>query len=172
MDNDKAPTLTEFLLARISEREAVARAAVERNGAHWSTEELDEGTRINGTVDRGNPRAYPDSPELWDDEGALGMFPETAAHIAFHDPARVLAECAAMRLLIADLNSERHEVVDQDCWYTCSAATEERDGGETCDDSRRHGECDCGRDTRVSRRLGILAAVDADHEDYLEKWKP
>ena len=80
--------------------------------------------------------------------------------------ARILAECEAKRALIADLNSERHEVVDGDCWYTCSAATEERDGGETCDDSRLHGECDCGRDARVTRRLGILAAVYADHADY------
>ena len=94
-------TLTEFLLARIAEDEAVARAAIERDGDHWATESLGhDGSRINGTVDKGNPRAYSGSPELWDDEGALGMHDETAAHIVRWDPARVLRECAAKRRIV------------------------------------------------------------------------
>ena len=146
MDNDKAPTLTEFVKARIAEREAVARAAVERNGAHWSTEQLGEGTRINGTVDRGNPRAYPDSPELWDDEGALGMFRETAAHIALHDPARVLAECEAKRAIVADR--------------------------DRIDRSADGDEWSMGYSDANYSALHALAAVYADHPDYLPEWKP
>jgi len=85
----------------------------------------------------------------WADDGD-----PTDMHIARWDPARVLAECEAKRLLIADLTSERHEVVGGHYWYTCSAA-----------DSRLHGDCDCGRDDRIARRLGILASAYSDHAD-------
>lgn len=80
-----------------------------------------------------------------------------AHHIALQDPAVVLRRCAADRALLDDLTAERHHVNDGDCWYTCAAATEHRDGGETCDDERRGGPCDCGRDTRVQRRVRLLA---------------
>lgn len=82
---------------------------------------------------------------------------QLAAHIAANDPASVLRRCAADRKLIADLQAERHHVNDGDCWYTCSAATEERDGDKTCDDKRFGDPCDCGRDERVQRRLQLLA---------------
>lgn len=72
-------------------------------------------------------------------------------------PEAVLRRCDADRKLIADITAERHLVIDGDCWYTCAAATEERDGGETCDDTRLGEPCDCGRDAQVQRRLRILA---------------
>lgn len=83
---------------------------------------------------------------------------------------KATADFASKRMLIADLLSERHEVVDADCWYTCAAATEERDGGECCDDGRRGEECDCGRDERVYRRLKYLALPYADHPECLRGW--
>lgn len=86
----------------------------------------------------------------------------------WHEPfttARVLAECEAKRRIVADLLDERHLVV-QDCWYTCVAATDERDGGESCAVDVPRGPCDCGRDDRIARRLGILALPYADHPDY------
>lgn len=85
----------------------------------------------------------------------------------------VIADFEAKLALLADLTSERHEVVDGDCWYTCAAATEEQDGGETCDDNRRGNPCDCGRDARITRRLRILAQPFAGHPDYRsEEWAP
>jgi hypothetical protein len=87
------------------------------------------------------------------------------------EPARVLREIDAKRQLLADLSAEQHEVVD-DCWYTCAAATDERDGGETCDDTRRGGPCDCGRDKRVARRLRLFALPYADRPGYREEWRP
>jgi hypothetical protein len=78
-------------------------------------------------------------------------------HMALHDPAAVLRRITAERALMADLLAERHFVNDGDCWYTCRAATEERDGGENCNDAERGKPCDCGRDTRVNRRLRLLA---------------
>ncbi|MFD4830125.1 DUF6221 family protein [Streptomyces uncialis] len=95
-----------------------------------------------------------------------------AGHIARHDPARVLREVEAKRMLIGGITTERHHVTDGDCWYTCAAATEERDGGETCDDNRTGGPCDCGRDERVGRCLRLLALPYADHPDYREEWQP
>ncbi|MGW2861935.1 DUF6221 family protein [Streptomyces sp. NPDC001205] len=77
--------------------------------------------------------------------------------IATHaDPDAVLCRIAADRKLLDDLLAETHDVVE-DCWYTCAAATEEADGGETCDDNRRGKPCDCGRDARVTRRVQLLA---------------
>ena len=88
----------------------------------------------------------------WQDEAEANL-----RHITLNDPHSVLRRIAAERRLLDDLNSEKHEVVEGDCWYTCAAATEERDGGETCDDSRTGAPCDCGRDARVQRRVRLLA---------------
>lgn len=67
----------------------------------------------------------------------------------------VLAYLGALRKVAERADAWTHEVVD-DCWYTCAAATDERDGGETCDDARRGGDCDCGLE---ARRTQVLAAV-------------
>ena len=77
--------------------------------------------------------------------------------MARNDPASVLRRVKADRAILADLLAERHLVVDGDCWFTCTAATEDRDGGACCDDDRRGGPCDCGRDARVERRVRLLA---------------
>jgi hypothetical protein len=77
-------------------------------------------------------------------------------HIAAHDPAAVLRRVAADRRLLDDLLNERHEVVEDD-WYTCPAATVERDGGECCDENRIGDPCNCGRDERAKRRVRLLA---------------
>jgi hypothetical protein len=68
-------TLTEFLLTRIAEDEAVARAAEQtwdsdRDGGWW-----------------------------------VGCDPDTQAHIARHDPARVLTECEAKRAIVELISS-------------------------------------------------------------------
>jgi hypothetical protein len=101
---------------------------------------------------------------------------EMSVMAQFEEPAPdsdVIADLNAKLVLIDDLLAERHEVVDGDCWYTCAAATEEADGGQTCDDGRRGGPCDCGRDTRVNRRLRILAQPFAGHPDHKgEEWTP
>lgn len=104
-----------------------------------------------------------DGARVYDDQGEPVVLddgsptPEQAAHIARHDPAAVLRRIAADRKLLDDLLAERHLVNDGDCWYTCRAATEERDGGENCNDEERGKPCDCGRDTRVQRRVRLIA---------------
>lgn len=90
------------------------------------------------------------------------VYPETAirlcaaTHIARHDPARVLRQVAAMRKILEDALAQRHMVIDGDCWYTCPAATEERDGGSTCDETAGS-TCGCGRDARLQRTVAALA---------------
>lgn len=77
---------------------------------------------------------------------------------------------ATHRTLLADLLAERHLVNEGDCWYTCAAATQERDGGETCDDDRSGKPCDCGRDTRLESRLRLLATPYQSRTGYQVQW--
>lgn len=148
--------LADFLRARYAERRAIAEAA-----SPWPW-------KIN-----------PDDPEevlANDDILVADVFAlssnqtrNTATFIATNDPADVLADLDAKLALLKDLLAERHDVVE-DCWYTCAAATEERDGGESCNEDRQGGPCDCGRDARVNRRLRILARPFTGHPDYQEDW--
>ena len=73
-----APTLAEFLLARIEEDEAVARG-----------------------VDAG-PSWFSATNLVSDGDGSLAVLDHDADadHIARHDPARVLADCKAKRAIV------------------------------------------------------------------------
>lgn len=87
-------TLMDFLLARIAEDEAAARAAEADAGASWQS---DDGM-VDGQIKHRRPRGT----GLWDNEGAssLSMEPDVAEFVARNDPARVLAECDAKRRII------------------------------------------------------------------------
>lgn len=108
-------------------------------------------------------RITEDEETCWEGEGEYVCCRDRAARNA--------AECEAKRALIKSFDDERHAVVE-DCWYTCAAATEEREGEDTCDDTRQGGPCDCGRDRRVAERLSIMATAYADHPDYDAGWRP
>jgi hypothetical protein len=86
-------TLADFLLARIAEDEAAARAA------HTSG----DGVEVGGSwhVDIGFVRGGVRDWSLFEaDEFDASTSEEIAAHIARHDPARVLAECEAKRRIV------------------------------------------------------------------------
>jgi hypothetical protein len=76
---------------------------------------------------------------------ASGMFAGDAAHIARHDPHRILADVAARRTLLDDALAWRHGLVrwDHDRVLAC--------------DSVLGKPCDCGRDARVRAVLTALA---------------
>lgn len=78
--------LTDFLLARIAEDEAVARAATggDRTGNWWL--DPDEG----GVSE----------VSCLDVQGFITAVDVDAAHVVQHSPARVLAECEAKRRMI------------------------------------------------------------------------
>lgn len=169
--------LAAWLRARFDEDERIARAAAEPES--WI--ELNRHPRPEWHVQQwADPDcaavvADPESSAYPVVTTTIGMdeadAEARAEHIARHDPARVLRAIEAKRALLDDLLAERHEVVG-DSWYTCAAATEERDGGQTCDDDRRGGPCDCGRDGRVLRRLRLLAAEFADRPGCRDEWRP
>lgn len=81
------------------------------------------------------------------------------------------AYAATHRSLLAHLLAERHHVNDGDCWYTCAAATEEQDGGETCDENRQGGPCDCGRDDRLAKALRLLVAPYFERTGFNDEWR-
>jgi hypothetical protein len=111
---------------------------------------------LHATLDAAQAGAEAVSPGLGNLPSQAGMSVLADKAFVARNPAAVLRRIAADRELIADLLAERHLTVD-DCWYTCAAATEDRDGGETCDDVRLGKPCDCGRDARVQRRVRIMA---------------
>jgi Family of unknown function (DUF6221) len=81
----------------------------------------------------------------------------------------ILATRAAHEALLDDLLAQRHYVCE-DAWYTCAVATEERDGGTTARDDA--GDCDCGRDMEVERRVRLLALAYRHHPGYRDEWRP
>ncbi len=91
MTDTQTLTLAEFLLARIAEDEAAARAAQFSNGRWHRTGEWARATAV--ARDFGPDVVLERSGTLaWDDN----------EHIARHDPARVLAECEAKRRIITE----------------------------------------------------------------------
>ena len=86
--------LTAFLLERIAEDEAVARAATV---APWTAD-------AGGIRSPGVPVAMQAG---WDGTVLVGrlLLDRDGDHIARHDPARVLAECEALRRIVEDIVS-------------------------------------------------------------------
>jgi len=90
-------TLTEFLLARIAEDEAFARTAMGDGDGWWAS--------WNRPWDDGQHR------DLAVDGVRLATLPTSIdEHVCRHDPARVLAECAAKRKIIAECRSTKTPV--------------------------------------------------------------
>ena len=94
-----------------------------------------------------------------------------AAHIARYDPARALRNVSSTRRLVAEVTAMPHLYVEGDSWFSCSQAVSEwrpdEGPGSGCSDEKRAGKpCDCGRDAKVGRMLGIVAGRWSDHPDY------
>jgi hypothetical protein len=132
--------LTEFLLARIDEDEALARAAAaavgrgmtEADGSFWESDHSDVVLALD-------PDQFVVVAAGSDD---LDTVPEATRHIACHDPARVLADCEALRGLVL--------------WWAASPIPEDADWPQA---ARRW-------------TLGSLAQPYSDHPDYRDEWRP
>lgn len=85
-------TAADFVLARVAEDEAAAQAAMTLASTPWRAT---YGRQVETSRD-----GYLVTPE---DEHSRSDEPpdDVAAHIARHDPARVLAQCAALRSVVA-----------------------------------------------------------------------
>ena len=147
--------LVAFLEARLAEDEAVARAATD-GGYGWRLTDL------------------PGANEVWADRDASGhdafMVATTcttlnpnpaergyrdAAHVARHDPARVLREVTAKRATLA----------------RCAAiiADVENDHSTSQSPDYYNGEANRADDARDT--LHEMAAVFEDHPDFQEQWR-
>jgi hypothetical protein len=111
----------------------------------------------DGWTQAGTPVHRPDGGPL-----AIAIGDYAAIHIARNDPGRRLRDVKAARDLVTAILAERHDYNDGDPWFSCSQATVPGDDGEPgsgCANDERAGKpCDCGRDARVARMLGIIAA--------------
>lgn len=141
--------ITEFLQARIAEDEAVARAAGGPN-ERWDTmtEETSDGENIYYTVEKVGAR----DATVAELSSSQSIGRNQASHIARHDPARVLAECAAKRAIIeqAQKASEVEQEFDERIWAGAGPDRVEPWAGDAI--------------------LFAIAAVYKDHPDYQQEW--
>lgn len=160
-------SIVDFLNARLADDEAAAENASQDpdEGNVWSV-----GARKREW--KQEARIGDDREDLVFDikDGVCVDFDDLLAYLVRFHPARVLREVAAKRALVESITAETHVVIDSDPYFTCNAATEERDGGESWAREKWGTNCDCGRDDRVKTRLKILAAVYNDHPDYRKEW--
>jgi hypothetical protein len=151
--------LAAFYAARLDEDEAAAKAAA---GPEW----LEDGSpslavfaRQWSEGDRPGVRGIAWCSNGYDDDRA------NMAHIARHDPARVLREVGAGRAIL-ELHKPDRDPADQ--WYGHDVRCEEC-GGIT--GSAASGERGFQRSWPCTT-LRHLAAVHNAHADYQQEWKP
>lgn len=155
-------TITEFLLARIAEDEAIAQAAIVpgRPGTHWQWVTTEDDTPVKPgeesaalrhqnlslrTVEEfpiPNLDGLPLPAFALDTVEELGA-PGVGQHITTHDPARVLAECEAKRRIIKAYERLEDYRYNADAW---------------------------GMDYPEETILWPLAAVYSDHPDFRQEW--
>lgn len=139
---DAAMTLVEFLRARLDEDEKAANLASERASRGWWVG--DDGKTLGYWV---HESEAPDKPPV------LG--PQIVAHVARHDPARVLREVEAKRRII-----DLHRPVGKRSTGS---------GGGTVKDCQI---CDHFPAQFPCLTLRLLALPYADHPLYREEWAP
>ena len=161
-------TITQFLLARIAEDEAVARACAEMFPPPWDV--ADRGWRVRIYASDVTTEDFAS-----DDEDATTVrnpvvmevepdrrikdpqwLSERVEHVRRHDPARILAECAAKRAIV-----ELH--VEAVRYVSIGRPEVESLGCETC----------AGYDgplTYPCPTLRHLATPYAEHPDYDAEW--
>jgi hypothetical protein len=102
--------LAEFLLARIAEDERWANECAKVFPGDW--ELSDRGWMAKVTADEPDFRIVSQIDQDQLPTGTVSWLGDALAHVARHDPARVLAECEAKRQIIGYLTS-RDDYADQ-----------------------------------------------------------
>jgi hypothetical protein len=158
-------TLTEFLVARIAEDEAVARAA---SDGPWTY--APGGDSDDGVVERAEPHPASVGHGSFNESRFVAMTSydtlsgtthnsdSDGAHIARHDPARVLAECKAKQRIV-----ELHAIRIEREWVNPVDGPAYEVNEHYCE------VCDWVPD--ACDTVKALAAIYADHPDYDEAWR-
>lgn len=136
--------LVEFVRARLDEDEQTARRA----GGAWT-----DGPAANWVTAASSEAASEPAHRV-----ALVITDGERAHIVRHDPARVLREVEAKRLLLDEHKPARPKGrpnMERHC-LTCTTA-------QAWDDTAREANC---------LTLRLLALPYADHPDYRAEWRP
>jgi hypothetical protein len=144
-------TITDFLLARIAEDEAAARACVDEEADVFEAHEDDSDWHVSV---KGGMHVANLGRTTWHGTGEL------ARHIARHDPARVLAECEAKRWIVKEHSDDYGHCA------TCYAGDDGACGDPDC----------CGSPTAVMKlwpcpTVRLLTLPYADHPDFKPGWK-
>lgn len=115
-------TLVEFLTRRYDELEVAAHRAADESAAEWE-HGMAYGARQIQTVEKfGNPGYLEHIPVTHDSEGLSDSVSEHAGdHIALHDPAYVLADITAKRVLLAAVQRQIDDD-SPDAWIVASEA--------------------------------------------------
>lgn len=160
-------TLAEWLTAQLDREDALARAAT---CGPWRHD--DEHGDLGPTATPAwcvSPADPVTGAWLSDVAWMTGRNEENdAAHIAYWDPARVLADIAAKRAILAVVEAWQHATCE-DSWYSCGA-TYGTDDDDACCDERYAGECTCGRDHRADQLLKPLAQPYRDQPGFDPAW--
>ena len=154
--------ITDFLLARIAEDEKLAQAAT-GSSTRWEsmTEETGNGEGIYYTVEEVGTYDSPILDLTRTDRTGRAQ----AEHIARHDPARVLAECAAKRAIIESHHPHDHGGQHGDAVFCDECQWDHGDDAPRIDNQpvENFGANPC-------RTLVALAAVYKDHPGYQQEW--
>jgi len=99
--------LAAFLNARYDETEATAQKCAEVYPPPWDVSDRGWVARV-----RADAPDFPIVAELEQDPGGDGWLGDRLEHIALHDPARILADIAAKRRIIAEYEASVRAVGD------------------------------------------------------------
>ncbi|MEV7805016.1 DUF6221 family protein [Microbispora sp. NPDC088329] len=157
--------LIDWLRAQIEARKVVAEAAArEGDNPVWQ----DGGEYVYADRD-----TYPGGTTYiavgpWD-----GPVPDAVrAHLVLNDPRDVIARCRAELAELDMIDAIPHQRVEDDDWWSCAQARDERGELACGNDCRAGGPCDCGRDPLVSRLLRAKAYGYSHRPGWREEWRP
>jgi hypothetical protein len=128
LEPDQQPDLDQFLLARIAEDKRIATDAATASGR-----------------------------DDWDPDVEATGSAHAAEHVARHDPARVLAECGAMRRLVMACRDSRPDLT-----FLGARPAGLADFPLTPADQHQ----------LAALTLALLALPYAEHSDYRAEWRP
>lgn len=169
-------TLPEFILARVADWEAMAQAA---NGPRWAPGDgnVSEGGlyALQGDTEDGWAIAWFElgtANEAADGSRQLPRWPkmkhhahENAVHAAAHDPARVLAQCAAYRSIVELHHPDRH--LENWYWLERKCAECGHIWHKWVPDKK---PTDIGPEQGCPT-MRALATIWADHPDFRPEWR-